>query len=47
MTHCPAAIDPEQLSLKPEDLGVRITCLASGSPSETSAPECHVAVPFA
>jgi len=40
-------IDPEQLSLKPEDLGVRITCLASRPPSETSAPECDFAVPFA
>jgi DNA-binding transcriptional MerR regulator len=40
-------IDPNQLSLKPEDLGVRITYLASGPPSETSAPECDFAVPFA
>ncbi len=40
-------IDPEQLSLKPEDLGVRITYLASRPPSETSAPECDFAVPFA
>jgi Glutaminase len=40
-------IDPEQLSLKPEDLGVRITYLASGPPSETSAPDCDFAVPFA
>jgi hypothetical protein len=36
-----------RLSLKPEDLGVRITYLASGPPSETSAPECDFAVPFA
>jgi DNA-binding transcriptional MerR regulator len=40
-------IDPKQLSLKPEDLGVRITYLASGPLSETSAPECDFAVPFA
>jgi DNA-binding transcriptional MerR regulator len=40
-------IDPKQLSLKPEDLGVRITYLASGPPSETSAPQCDFAVPFA
>jgi hypothetical protein len=40
-------IDPQQLSLKPEDLGVRITYLASGPLSENSAPECDFAVPFA
>lgn len=40
-------IDPANLSLKPEDLGVRITYLASGPPTETSAPECDFAVPFA
>jgi len=40
-------IDPKRLSLKPEDLGVRITYLASGPPTETSAPECDFAVPFA
>jgi DNA-binding transcriptional MerR regulator len=40
-------IDPAQLTLKPEDLGVRITYLASGPPSETSAPDCDFAVPFA
>jgi DNA-binding transcriptional MerR regulator len=39
-------IDPQQLSLKPEDLGVRITYLASGPLSENSAPECDFAVPF-
>lgn len=37
----------KRLSLKPEDLGVRITYLASRPPSETSAPECDFAVPFA
>jgi hypothetical protein len=40
-------IDPKQLSLTPEDLGVRITYLASRPPSETSVPECDFAVPFA
>jgi DNA-binding transcriptional MerR regulator len=40
-------IDPKQLSLTPEDLGVRITYLASRPPGETSAPECDFAVPFA
>jgi DNA-binding transcriptional MerR regulator len=41
------AIDPKKLSLTPEDLGVRITYLMSRPPSETSAPECDFAVPFA
>jgi DNA-binding transcriptional MerR regulator len=40
-------IDPKQLSLTPEDLGVRITYLASQLPSEKSAPDCDFAVPFA
>jgi DNA-binding transcriptional MerR regulator len=40
-------IDPKQLSLTPEDLGVRITYLASQPPGETSGPECDFAVPFA
>ena len=40
-------IDPKQLSLTPEDLGVRITYLASRPLRETSAPECDFAVPFA
>jgi DNA-binding transcriptional MerR regulator len=40
-------IDPEHLALKPEDLGVRITYLASGLVTETSAPYCDFAVPFA
>ena len=40
-------IDDEQLSLKPEDLGVRITYLASGPASESSGPDCDFAVPFA
>jgi DNA-binding transcriptional MerR regulator len=38
------SIDPKKLSLTPEDLGVRITYLAS---SAASAPECDFAVPFA
>ncbi len=40
-------IDSDQLTLQPEDLGVRITYLASGPPTETSAPDCDFAVPFA
>ena len=40
-------IDPKQLSLTPEDLGVRITYLASPPITETSAPDCDFAVPFA
>ena len=40
-------LDPKQLSLTPEDLGVRITYLASRPVTETSAPECDFAVPFA
>ena len=40
-------INPKQLSLTPEDLGVRITYLASPPITETSAPECDFAVPFA
>lgn len=41
------AIDHEQFSLNPEDLGMRITYLASGPPSEKTGPDCDVAVPFA
>jgi DNA-binding transcriptional MerR regulator len=37
----------QQLSLTPEDLGVRITYLASPPITETSAPDCDFAVPFA
>ena len=40
-------IDPERQVLKPEDLGVRITYLASEPVTETSAPYCDFAVPFA
>lgn len=40
-------INPEELETKPEDLGVRITYLASGPVTETSAPYCDFAVPFA
>jgi DNA-binding transcriptional MerR regulator len=39
--------DPKKLSLTPEDLGVRITYLASRPMTETSVPECDFAVPFA
>jgi hypothetical protein len=40
-------IDPEGLALRPEDLGVRITYLASEPITETSVPYCDFAVPFA
>jgi DNA-binding transcriptional MerR regulator len=42
-------IKDERLTLKPEDLGLRITYLATGPVSETSVPDdyCDVAVPFA
>jgi DNA-binding transcriptional MerR regulator len=40
-------INPEELELQPEDLGVRITYLASGPVTETSAPYCDFAAPFA
>ena len=41
------SIDPKQLSLTPDDLGTRITYLASRPPNETTGPECDFAVPFA
>jgi hypothetical protein len=41
------AIDDKQFSLNPDDLGMRITFLASGPPNETHGPQCDVAVPFA
>jgi DNA-binding transcriptional MerR regulator len=40
-------IDPESLTLTPEDLGIRITYFASGPVTEASAPYCDFAVPFA
>jgi hypothetical protein len=40
-------INPDELERKPEDLGVRITYLASGPVTEASAPYCDFAVPFA
>jgi hypothetical protein len=40
-------LNPEDLTLKPEDLGMRITYLASGPVTETSVPDCDFAVPFA
>jgi hypothetical protein len=40
-------MDSENLALKPEDLGVRITYLASEPVTETSPPYCDFAVPFA
>ena len=40
-------IEDERLTLKPEDLGMRITYLATGPVTETSAPYCDFALPFA
>jgi hypothetical protein len=40
-------VNPGSLELKPEDLGVRITYLASAPITETSVPDCDFAVPFA
>jgi DNA-binding transcriptional MerR regulator len=40
-------LDPQDLAIKPEDLGVRITYLATEPVTETSAPYCDFAVPFA
>lgn len=40
-------LDPENLAIKPEDLGMRITYLSNGPVTETSAPYCDFAVPFA
>ena len=40
-------LDRKQLSLTPEDLGVRITYLATPPITDTSVPDCDFAVPFA
>jgi hypothetical protein len=40
-------IKPEELEVKPEDLGVRMTYLASEPVTETSTLYCDFAVPFA
>ncbi|MDA8292026.1 MAG: helix-turn-helix domain-containing protein [Actinomycetota bacterium] len=40
-------IDPKRLTLRPEDLGMRITYFVSGPVTKTSTPECDFAVPFA
>ena len=40
-------INPKNLALKPEDLGVRITYLVSEPVTATSVPDCDFAVPFA
>jgi hypothetical protein len=40
-------IEDERLTLKHEDLGLRVTYLATGPVTETSAPYCDFAVPFA
>ena len=39
-------INPDELTVKPEDLGMRITYLATDPVTETSAPYCDFAVPF-
>ena len=39
-------IEDERLTIKPEDLGLRITYLATGPVTETSVPDCDLAVPF-
>jgi hypothetical protein len=38
--------EDERLTLTPEDLGLRITYLATGPVTETSVPDCDLAVPF-
>jgi hypothetical protein len=40
-------LDPEHPDLTFEDLGVRMTYFANGPVTETSAPYCDFAVPFA
>jgi DNA-binding transcriptional MerR regulator len=40
-------IEDERLTLRPEDLGLRITYLPTGPVTATSAPYCDFAVPFA
>ena len=40
-------INPETLTLKPEDLGMRITYFVSEPVTETSVPSCDFAAPFA
>jgi DNA-binding transcriptional MerR regulator len=40
-------IEDEKLSLTPDDLGVRITYLATPPITDTSVPDCDFAVPFA
>jgi DNA-binding transcriptional MerR regulator len=40
-------IEDKNLSLTPEDLGMRITYLATPPITETSLPDCDFAVPFA
>ena len=42
-------IEDERLTLKPEDLGLRTTYLATGPVTETSVPDdyCDLALPFA
>lgn len=42
-----ACVREHNLDLTPEDLGTRITYLASGPITKTSVPDCDFAVPFA
>jgi hypothetical protein len=40
-------LNPDSLALKPEDLGVRMTYVASGPITESSDPHRDFAVPYA
>jgi DNA-binding transcriptional MerR regulator len=40
-------IEDERLTLRPEDLGLRITYHATGPVTQTSVPDCDLAVPYA
>lgn len=40
-------LDPAKLSIRPEELGMRITYFAGGPPGERTSPDCDFAVPFA
>jgi DNA-binding transcriptional MerR regulator len=40
-------LNPDELTLRPEDLGMRITYFAAGPVTETSTPYCDFAVPYA
>ncbi len=40
-------IEDERLTLTPDDLGLRLTYLATGPAAATSGPDCDLAAPFA